>query len=270
MTTETKPKNGILSDLELASVEVRERAALPWEVDLRVKRELQQGRRWPDLHPPIGDREGAIRAANAVLDWQTSTLRRFTVGYDAGWLLLEVPSEDWDRWARRQGRARAAGRTPLRRRRRGLDALRARRLRRIRHRLRGGANANAAAERVDRLRAFETRGRGVVGRGLRGGAERAGAAAVRGLLGDGAMRRIDPKTGRPTDERYPESETYAEPAAAKWFIVLANGIIPGLIVLACVLSHRDWLRTLGWILAFGLLFVECVSLAAFMADGATE
>ena len=104
MTTETKPKNGILSDLELASVEVRERAALPWEVDLRVTPELQQGRRWPDLHPPIGDREGAIRAANAVLDWQTSTLRRFTVGYDAGWLLLEVPSEDWDRWARRQGR----------------------------------------------------------------------------------------------------------------------------------------------------------------------
>ena len=91
------------------------------------------------------------------------------------------------------------------------------------------------------------------------------------------MRRIDPKTGRPTDERYPESETYAEPTAdwemptaAKWFIVLSNGIILGLIVLACVLSHRDWLRTLGWILAFGLLFVECVSLAAFMADGATE
>ena len=104
MTTETKPKNGILSDLELAGVEIRERAALPWEVDLRVTPEPQQGRRWPDLHPPIGDQEGAIRAANAVLDWQTSTLQRFTVGYDAGWLLLEVPSEDRDRWARRQGR----------------------------------------------------------------------------------------------------------------------------------------------------------------------
>ena len=81
------------------------------------------------------------------------------------------------------------------------------------------------------------------------------------------MRRIDPKTGKPTDERYPEDETYAAPedwempTAAKWFIVLSNGIILGLIVLACVLSHRGWLRALGWCLAFGLLAVNCVALA---------
>ena len=82
------------------------------------------------------------------------------------------------------------------------------------------------------------------------------------------MRRIDPETGRPTDERYPDSETYAAPTSdwempttAKWFIVLACGVVPGLVILACVLSHRGWLRALGWCLAFGLLAVNCVALA---------
>ena len=94
MTTETKRNNGILSaidrrDLASAGIETRERPALPWEVDLRLT---------------ASDRDDAIRAPAAVLDWQTSSIRRFAMGYDAGWLLLEVPSEDWDRWARRQER----------------------------------------------------------------------------------------------------------------------------------------------------------------------
>lgn len=90
------------------------------------------------------------------------------------------------------------------------------------------------------------------------------------------MRRIDLKTGRPMSERYPDSEVYASQAAeppdremptdwemptpAKWFLVFALGIIPGLIVLACVLSHRQWLRIVGWWLAFILLVGTLMSI----------
>ena len=113
MTTETKPKNkGILNamdrrNLELAGIEIREREGLPWEVDLRVT-PVYAIRRWPDIEPRETERDAAIRAAGAALDWQSPTLRRFVVGYEgngrAGWLLLEAPPEDWESWARQQAR----------------------------------------------------------------------------------------------------------------------------------------------------------------------